>query len=261
MGPILFTLYTSDLPYISTQEGVNSHFYADDSQLYITSDENGVSHANTRLPACCSRFNDWLASNRLLMNADKTEFIYLPPPRLGTLNPPPSLVVANTSIQPSAKARNLGFIFDGELSLQDQISSVVSSCFYELRRIRCCSSSVPQAARIKLVVSLVLSRLDFCNSLYYGLPRYSLDRLQAVLNAAARTALGLKKFDHISIAMRDVLHWLPIHQRIHYKVCLITFKALLGLAPSYLSELLTPTTAVSSRARLRSAASGMLVEP
>ena len=110
-----------------------------------------------------------------------------------------------------------------------------------------------------VVNSFVISRVDYCNSLLAGAPRYQLDRLQSVLNTAARLLVGTKKHDHIRHVQRDRLHWLPVQQRVQFKLCLLTFKALHGLAATYLADLCQPVGSVGSRQRLRSATRGDLV--
>jgi len=99
----------------------------------------------------------------------------------------------------------------------------------------------------------------FVGGFLAGAPRYQLDRLQSILNTAARLLVGAKKHDHIRHVLRDRLHWLPVQQRVQFKLCLLTFKALHGLAPTYLIELCQPVGSVGSRQRLRSATRGDLV--
>ena len=88
-----------------------------------------------------------------------------------------------------------------------------------------------------LVNTLVISRLDYCNSILYGLSKRELDKLQRVHNTAARLITGTKQYDHVKPALQK-LHWLPVESRIIFKVILITFKILHGLSPAYLSSLL-----------------------
>ena len=88
-----------------------------------------------------------------------------------------------------------------------------------------------------LVQSLVISRLDYGNALLAEAPDYIIKRLQRVQNMAARVVTGLRKYDHITEA-RYELHWLPVDKRIDFKILLLTYKALNGLAPGYLSDLL-----------------------
>jgi hypothetical protein len=81
-----------------------------------------------------------------------------------------------------------------------------------------------------------MSRLDYCNSLYFGVDKCLLRRLQLVQNAAARLLTGKRRYDHITPVLAS-LHWLPVVFRIQFKILLFTFKSLHGLAPKYMSEL------------------------
>ena len=83
------------------------------------------------------------------------------------------------------------------------------------------------------------SRLDCNNALLYKTPQHILHKLQLVQNNAARLIAKKRKYDSTSQLRKD-LHWLPIHQRIQYKIILLTFKCLHGLAPGYLAELVKP---------------------
>ena len=85
----------------------------------------------------------------------------------------------------------------------------------------------------QLIHALVTVLIDYCNSLLYGLPEYSLDRLQKILNTAARILRRVPKFDHISETLMD-LHWLPVHRRI------LTYQAYHETAPQYLCDLIGP---------------------
>ena len=108
-----------------------------------------------------------------------------------------------------------------------------------------------------LVNALVISRLDYCNSILYGLPKRELDKLQRVQNTAARLITGTKQYDHIKPAFQK-LHCLPVESRIIFKVILITFKILHGLSPAYLSSLLQEYHPPRS---LRSSSKSLLTVP
>ena len=104
-------------------------------------------------------------------------------------------------------------------------------------------------------------RLDYCNSTLFGSAEYLLRRLQSVLNAAARLILRIKKYDHISTAIREQLHWLPIDSRIVFKICLLVRACLTGCAPAYLQEMCIPVSSVAGRRGLRSSSRGDLIIP
>ena len=104
--------------------------------------------------------------------------------------------------------------------------------------------------------AFVSSRLDYCNSMLFGINESLLDKLQSVLRAAARLVQQKKKFDSISTDIRDKLHWLPIRQRIEFEICVLVHRCLQGTAPDYLAEMLTLTADVPALPRHRSAALG-----
>ena len=156
--------------------------------------------------------------------------------------------------------RNLGVILDENMTMFEHIARVCRHCYYQLRQIRRIKRSLTANSITLLVLASVHSRLDYCNSVLYSLPWSRLQLLQSVLNSAARLIRGLKRFDHISPVLIE-LHWLPYPQRVKYKVCMLMFKCLKGLAPAYLVAFCTKGSAVSGRSALRSAVRGDLVVP
>ena len=88
-----------------------------------------------------------------------------------------------------------------------------------------------------LVHAFVLSKIDYCNAVLFGITKQQLTRVQSVLNAAARLLLRIPKFGHISAGIRDELHWLPVEQRVLYKVIVLVWNCVTGTGPSYLREL------------------------
>ena len=94
------------------------------------------------------------------------------------------------------------------------------------------------------------SRVDYCSSVLYGVCEVHLRPLQSVLKAAARLITGKRKFDHIASTMRDDLHWLPVRQRIQFKLSTLVSKCLRRTAPSYLTDMCIPVSTASGRSCL-----------
>ena len=101
--------------------------------------------------------------------------------------------------------------------MEQRVSAVVRSCFFHIRSLSKVRPYITYKAASSIAVCLILSKLDYCNSLLSGLPQKQIKRLQAVQNAAARTVMKCKKTDHITPILRQ-LHWLPIQKRIRHKI-------------------------------------------
>ena len=186
--------------------------------------------------------------NKLLLNPSKTEFLLI-----GTkqqrlkFSDLTNLSLSNDIIPVSSSARNLGFIFDSDMSFSDQIKSVSKSCHFHIRDIRRIRHLLPLSAATALANSLVSSKLDYCNSLYSGISQVNLNKLQRIQNSLARVITNTSKYQHITPILKK-LHWLPIKQRIDYKLCLLTYKTLTNQQPTYLYNSLSfPSHSVSTR--------------
>src|SRR6218665_4207243 len=114
------------------------------------------------------------------------------------------------------------------------INLIARKCYYQLRQLRVVSRSLTHQSRLTLVHAFVTNRIDCCCSLLAVLPLATLARLDRVLRSAARLVGGLSKFSSITAYMRDVLHWLPISERIQYRITAMVSRCVLGCAPSYL---------------------------
>src|SRR6218665_4027745 len=111
------------------------------------------------------------------------------------------------------------------MTMTAHVSQLVRGCFDHLRRIKTIRKFIPTSAVVVLVNSFIVSRVDYCNSRLAGLPMCQLDRIQSVLNSAARLIYGRTPSDHKTDLLRGNLHWLHVPQRIMYKLCLVTYKA------------------------------------
>ena len=112
-----------------------------------------------------------------------------------------------------------------------------------------------------MVHAFIASGIDYCSSVLYGISAVHIRPLQNVLNAAARLLLRRRKFDHINDAVRDKLHWLPVVQRIEFKVCMYIYKCLRQSAPSYLCAMCVPVLSCPGQRQLHSATRDDLAIP
>ena len=122
--------------------------------------------------------------------------------------------------------------------MTDHINKACNAAFYHLHNLRRIKKYLSRDSLITLVHAFITSRLDYCNGLLFGSPNVQIAKLQRVQNAAARLILGIGKFSHITPALYE-LHWQPVSLRIDYKILLLTFKCIYGLAPTYLSDLIS----------------------
>jgi hypothetical protein len=259
-GPRDFIFYTRQISSIAELYGVSIHSYADDTQLYLTFDMNSPSEQEKAiriLEKCCAHISHWMKVNKLQLNEDKTEFLIVCSPRQRHKLVISTITIGGNTIMASKSARNLGVIFDDSLNMKAHISAITKTTNFYLRQVGKISRFLTKSATQTLIHALITSRLDVNNALLYGLPQNDLMRLQRVQNNAARIVSRISRQAHVKPVLRE-LHWLPILSRITFKVLLLTYKSLHGLAPGYLQNLLS--TYVPDRS-LRSKEQGLLSIP
>jgi len=137
------------------------------------------------------------------------------------------------------------------------VAAICKSAFFQIRNLSRIRKFLSVDTTKMLVLAYVTCRLDNCNSLLYGLPKYLIHRLQLVQNCAVRLVLCGRKYEHITPLLKE-LQWLPVEQRIVFKIPLLTFKALHNLSPTYIRDLRRTYKPVRS---LRSSTVNMLVIP
>ncbi|KAJ7987687.1 hypothetical protein DPEC_G00329060 [Dallia pectoralis] len=209
------------------------------------------------MEACVSDIRRWMTENFLLLNSDKTEMLVLGPKKQRDLLTDLTLNLNGCIVISQKNVKNLGVTLDPDLSFDDHIKYISRTAFFHLRNIAKIRNYLSKIDAEKLIHAFVTSRLDYCNVLFSGYPDKSVNKLQLVLNTAARILTRTKKFDHITPVLAS-LHWLPVKARADFKVLLLTYKALHQLAPTYLAELVQPYIPTRN---LRSKDAGLLIVP
>ena len=236
-GPSIFTMYTAPLGDVITSHGISYMTYADDTQLYLILNKDDRRDSVTRLELCIRDVKSWSIRNTLMFNDSKTEVIHVSSKFL-TSPSLPKISIGDSAIDFANSAKSLGVTLDKSLDMKKHVKNIVSAASFAIYRIGQLRKYLDRQSTERLIHAFVSSRIDCCNSLLYGLPSTEISKLQRVQNSAARLVSLSKKRDHVTPILQE-LHWLPVQYRIDYKIALLTFKALNGMAPSYLGELLT----------------------
>ena len=146
------------------------------------------------------------------------------------------MCIENEKVYFTEKARNLGVIFDNKLSMENHLNYLSKILFCELRRIGQMAPFLNETSLKTIMSAFILSRMDYCNSLFVNLSEENLNKLQRFQNRAAKLVFRKRKRDHVSPLLLK-LHWLPIKDRVTYKIALLCHKCFNKKAPSYLEDL------------------------
>lgn len=241
LGPRSYSDYTQPLGCLLRYLLILYHFYADDSQLFksMSLKSTKSQHESAEhLSKCIQEVEKWTFHNKLKLNPNKTEFMVLCNKRNRHKVAVSELVLNDNALSETKTAKNLGVWIDNSLTMERHVNEVCKVCLYYLNWIRNIRPCLTVNMTKSLVQTLVISRIDYCNALLYKLPAYLLNKIQRVMNMAARLIFRASRDCSISELLRK-LHWLKIEDRINFKILTLTWKCIHNETPDYISNLLS----------------------
>ena len=171
----------------------------------------------------CRDIFSWVISNKLSVNPNEMEYLLFNPKHVTIPNC--NINIDFNIITPNDSAKNLGFIFQSDMSMNKHISAIVKSCFLQLCNFHLACPFISKTTAIILANAFVHSHLDYCNCLFYGLPKYSVPRLKKVQNRTTHIIAHTFRFSHIKPILKFLLWLLEIY-RINFKIFCLTHHAL-----------------------------------
>ena len=236
LGPTLYLLYVAMIEKIAKFYNINYHIYADDVILYTNN--NNL----TKLKDCLNEINRWANQIFLKLNNSKTQLICLSP-KNNRLTKPLNINLMGTDIKVEKYVKYLGTWLDDNLTMVKQVNHVCAQGYIMLKNLwRISSKVIDIKLRTQLIHTCILSKLNFCSSIYNLLPKKELRKLDKLLKASARFIFRICGIDcwQPMTPYLQKLHFLPIVYRSQFKISVIVYKCFKKQEPKYLTSLLLP---------------------
>ena len=236
LGPLLFLIYLRPLSLlISKFPQIKFNIFADDIIIYQTLPlEN---NDNSSLINCTNNIRNWLINNNLLLNIDKTLLINIS--KKLTQNKFPIYLIDNLIVEPSKTVKCLGVIIDEHMLLDNHLRFTAKKAFYYFSKVKKIRKLLSFHNLKMISQSYIISHLNYCNSIYYGITKSRINYLDRILRIIVRMIYGFKRKDHNSITeCLTSLGWLEMRNYSAYRILCLTYTALNAKQPCYLYDII-----------------------
>ena len=244
LGPLLFTIFSNNLSLYAGDAAVFQ--YADDTQVLVSGPAGDLGGLISRMEVSLASLSDWFCANALKVNASKTQLIAFGSRQNLRKLPDFKVHFRDAALQPCVQVGNLGVTFDSTLSWDAHVSELSRRCTGLLIGLSHARHCLPDGIIRILVTALVISRIQYCLTVYGNGSQKNFDRLQKILNFAARVIFGRRKFDHVS-DLRKKLGWLSPRSMSDHQTLVIAHKAIQRGEPEELAALFVTNSAIRER--------------
>ena len=244
LGPLLYSIYANDMPLYADDACIVQ--YADDTQVLVSGRPGDIGALTRSMEQNLSHLSAWFGKNGLKINAQKTQLIALGTRQNLKQLPTISIEFMGATVPGSPTVRNLGVVFDQSMTFSAHTDDVVRRCTGLLIGLTHSRHSLPRTTLTTLVQGLVISLVRYCISVYGACNESQMERIQKVLNFAARVISGRRKFDRISDVLRD-LEWLSAHNLYRFHALTLLKRTLVTAQPESLAANLVQRRHVHQR--------------
>ena len=172
LGPIFLSIYIKPLSAIIDSHSITHHSFADDLQLQMSAPPDKISELLHSMQSCIIDVNAWASANMLKPSDNRTELILVTSNGTKLFHAiPTSITIGNAQIPLEQSVNNLGFTYDCHVTMKAHFSTIARTCYFELRRLASIHGFLKSTTAATLVSAFALSRIDYCNSLLFGLTK------------------------------------------------------------------------------------------
>ena len=244
LGPLLYNIFSNDLSLFANEADVFQ--YADDTQVIVSGKKSDIQNLITNMELALASLDGWFRANSLKVNPNKTQLMIFGTRQNLKGLPKVTVKFRGVALEPCTQVKNLGVIFDSTLSWEQHISVVTRRCFGTLTGLAHLRHYLPHSVLTALVSALALSHVRYCLAVYGNGSAKNCDRIQKILNFAARVISGKRKFDHIS-DVRERLEWLSAPDLVRYHTLTLAHRVMRWGEPDSLSCVFRPNSEVRDR--------------